>query len=168
MLKKTLLAATLATGFAFGATLPAYAETSDEPMRLAQMRRSEPRAQAQRRDQGQAVIAGVSSLVVPGLGQVLFNQEIVKGVVHFVGAIGLWSLPRFVPLGGLEGIYYAVPVLWHAYSGYDAYTVAGGTRLVALPGEPLQAWSFDQQVQAFHPTSGELSHLQLTSSQILD
>ena len=168
MLKKTLLAATLATGFAFGATLPAFAETTNEPMRLAQMRRSEPRAQAQRGDQGQPLLAGISSLVVPGLGQVLFNHEITKGVVHFVGAVALWSLPRFVPLDGLAGIYTVVPVLWHVYSGYDAYTVAGGARLVALPGEPLQAWNFDQQVQAFTPTSGDLGHLQLASSQILD
>lgn len=167
-MKKTLLAATLATGFAFGAAVPAFAETTNEPMMLAQMRSSEARAQAHRGDQGQAVLAGVSSLVVPGLGQVLFNHEIVKGVVHFVGAVGLWSLPRFVSLGGLEGIYYVVPVLWHVYSGYDAYSVAGGTRLVALPGEPLRAWSFDQQVQAFNSASADLSHLQLASLQLLD
>ena len=172
-MKKILLATTLATGLTMGTTLPVFA-ASEEPVMMAQqrqqMRRSQAASQGDDVTEIRALLAGFSSAVLPGLGQWVFNEQRPKAVLHFLGAVALWSLPAFVPLPDPLGrLYPVVPTLFHLYSGYDAYTTAGGSvRIVNQPTYALQAWSFDQQVQAFTPVQPELSHLQLASSQLLD
>ncbi len=72
-----------------------------------------------------AVIPGLASFVVPGLGQLL-NDQMDRAIVHFGVSIAIWTL-------GFYGAYYLPPLafatpalglVWHIYSGLDAYNVA--------------------------------------------
>ena len=69
-------------------------------------------------DNNNPLIAGVLSLLVPGLGHWLINKKGKKGLVLFiiafpVGVIGLFTL-------GLLSLIYAL------FCGYDAYMEAQG------------------------------------------
>ena len=72
-----------------------------------------------------ALIPGIASFLIPGLGQLL-NDQMDKAILHFavdVGIIGLgYYAGTILPFG-----YYLIPALhlaWAIYSGVDAYNVA--------------------------------------------
>ena len=154
-----LLTATLTLGTAF----PAFA--ADQPFQVAQTRSQTAQASTQDSDtrEVRSLLAGVSSVILPGFGQWVFNQERPKAVMHFLGAVALWAIPSFLTIPSpLDRLYVAIPTLFHLYSGYDAYHDAGGKMLiVAEPG--LAAWSFDKEVAQFGEDSA-LGHLALAST----
>lgn len=156
-----LLTATLTVGTA----LPAFA--ADAPFQVAQSRNQTAQSGMSDGDvqEIRAILAGVSSIILPGFGQWVFNQERPKAVMHLVGAVVLWAIPSFVPIPGpLDRLYLAIPTLFHLYSGYDAYQGAGGeVKIVSQPG--LNAWSFDAQVSRFGQDRA-LDHLALASTQL--
>lgn len=167
-----LLTATLMVGSAlpaFAADAP-VAGDADDTFQVTQARKQTVKTQeASDEDVGElrAVLSGVSSLVIPGLGQWVFNQEPTKGVMHFVGAVVLWAIPSIVPMPSpVDRLYMVIPTLFHFYSGYDAYRGAGGkVKVVSQPG--LEAWSFDSQVAGFGAEQ-PLGHMALASYQLLD
>jgi TM2 domain-containing membrane protein YozV len=74
-----------------------------------------------------AMVPGLASLLIPGLGQLL-NDQVSKAILHFGVDVVIWY-------GGLYLVYidpysYRYSLLglahlaWSLYSGYDAYTVA--------------------------------------------
>jgi len=168
-----LLTATLTVGTA----LPAFA--ADAPLSVAESRQIFAQAGSQSASAGmsdgdakeiRALLAGVSSVILPGFGQWVFNQERPKAVMHLLGAVVLWAIPSYLSIPGpLDRLYLALPTLFHLYSGYDAYQGAGGeVDLISQPG--LTAWSFDAQVsrlaQEQRFAHAELSHLQLGPSEL--
>lgn len=168
-MRNTLFAGLLAASLLAGSTLPALA--AEDAYQLAQTRRQTTADEADDMDQDmqeiRALVAGVSSAILPGFGQWVFNQQRPKAVIHFIGAVALWSLPAFVTIPSpLDRLYMAIPSLFHLYSGYDAYQGAGGEmKIVQQPA--LAAWSFDRQVASF----GEerpLTHLSLASATLAD
>ena len=73
-----------------------------------------------------ALIPGVASFVLPGLGQLL-NDETDKAILHFVVGVGIGAVGYGVGWYILPGAWYLVPALyfgWSLYSAYDAYSVA--------------------------------------------
>lgn len=173
-MQRKLFAGLLTATLTVGTALPVFA--AEETYQLAQNRKSTPQvqvAQGQATDEDadvreiRAILAGVSSAVLPGFGQWVFNEQRPKAVVHFLGAVALWALPVFVPIPSpLDTLYRAIPTLFHLYSGYDAYQGAGGElRIVQQPS--LTAWSFDAQVAAFGPRQ-ELGHLSLANAQLFE
>lgn len=87
-------------------------------------------AKAQRTVQSlNPIIYGLGSFVVPGVGQFALG-ELGTGLVHFIVAAAIPSacyflsvvspLPTVLPVCGL------ISLGWHAYSGLDAYNLAGG------------------------------------------
>ena len=168
-MQRKLIAGLLTSTLMVGAALPAVA--AETPIQVAQTRVA--KAQGGEMSDGdvqemRAILSGVSSIILPGFGQWVFNNQRPKGVMHFIGAVVLWSIPSFVPIPDpLSRLYVAIPTLFHLYSGYDAYKGAGGEmKLVEQPA--LQSWSFDAQVAAFaQPQSQPLAHLQLASTGLL-
>lgn len=159
-----LLGATLAVGTA----LPGFA--ADGPVMLAQGgARSAPSQEASEAElkEVRALVAGASSVILPGFGQWVFNDEQPKAVMHFLGAVVLWAIPAFLPIPSpLDRLYLAIPTLFHLYSGYDAYQGAGGK--IHLVSQPLlNTWSFEAQVADFG-TGGELEHLRLARAELAD
>jgi len=83
--------------------------------------------------QDEAWIPGLASFLIPGLGQVL-NDEVSKGIVHFLVMVGIdagarflaYGLPSYLRLYMGYGIW-AFSLGWRAYSGLDAYNVAKDT-----------------------------------------
>jgi hypothetical protein len=83
--------------------------------------------------QDDAWIPGIASFFIPGLGQVL-NDEVSKGVLHFVVMLGidagarllLYGLLPFSPGIAIYGGYgiWALSIGWRVFSGLDAYNVA--------------------------------------------
>lgn len=163
-----LLTATLTVGTA----LPAFA--ADAPVQVAASRTQVAQAGNQSASAGmsdgdvkeiRALLAGVSSVILPGFGQWVFNQERPKAVMHLLGAVVLWAIPSYLTIPSpLDRLYLALPTLFHLYSGYDAYQGAGGeVTIVSQPG--LTAWSFDAQVSRVAQKApfahAELAHLEL-------
>lgn len=163
-MQRKLFAGLLTATLTLGAALPAVA--ADEAFQVAQARKQ---AQTETTDgeekEVRAMLAGVSSLILPGFGQWVFNQEQPKAIMHFVGAVVLWAIPSIVPIPGpLDRLYVAIPTIFHLYSGYDAYQVAGGKmKVVSQPS--LASWSFDAQV-ANYAQPQPLGHMQLASTQL--
>jgi hypothetical protein len=164
---RKLFAGLLTATLTVGAALPALA--ADEAFQVAQSRNQAQSAETGDADvrEIRALLSGVSSLILPGFGQWVFNQERPKAVMHFLGAVALWSIPALVPIPSpLDRLYVAIPTLFHLYSGYDAYQGAGGEmKLVSQPA--LTAWSFDSQVARFGQEQA-LGHLSLASTQLSD
>ena len=83
--------------------------------------------------QDESWIPGVASFLVPGLGQVL-NDEINKGILHFLVMVGIdagarflsYGLPSYLRMYMGYGIW-ALSIGWRVYSGFDAYNVAKDT-----------------------------------------
>ena len=140
-----LLTATLTVG----TPCPAFA--ADQDYQLAQSGGQSAQAAPTDSDtrEVRSLLAGVSSVILPGFGQWVFNQERPKAVMHFLGAVALWAIPSFIPIPSpLDHFYRAIPTLFHLYSGYDAYQGAGGRmHLVAQPALP--AWSFEEEAARF-------------------
>ena len=72
-----------------------------------------------------AWIPGIGSFVIPGLGQLL-NDQMDKAMIHFGVSVAVWTLGFY---GGiyLPPLAFATPALalvWHIFSGLDAYNVA--------------------------------------------
>ncbi|MNR87367.1 hypothetical protein D3C72_182340 [compost metagenome] len=162
-MQKTLFAGLLSVALTVGTSFPAFA--ADQPFHLAQTRSQTAQAGAMDSDtrEVRSLLAGVSSVILPGFGQWVFNHERPKAVMHFLGAVALWAIPSFISIPSpLDRLYVAIPTLFHLYSGYDAYHVAGGKMLiVAQPG--LAAWSFDAEVAQFGQDQA-LGHLALAST----
>ncbi len=72
-----------------------------------------------------ALIPGLSSFVIPGLGQLL-NDQMDKAIIHFGVSVAVWTLGFYGSIF-LPPLAYATPALalaWHVFSGFDAYNVA--------------------------------------------
>ena len=174
-MQRKLFAGLLTASLTVGAALPAFA--AEDTYQLAQARKAAAQTQkqtVQSTEDGdgdvkeiRALLAGVSSAILPGLGQWVFNEQRPKAVLHFLGAVALWSVPVVVNIPSpLDRLYAVIPTLFHLYSGYDAYQGAGGEmKLVSQPS--LAAWSFDRQVAEFGQDQ-ELGHLSLASAQLFD
>lgn len=74
------------------------------------------------------IVYGLGSFVVPGLGQFALGER-GTGFIHLLVAVALPSACYYLtltspilsfPVCGL------VSLAWHAYSGFDAYNLAGG------------------------------------------
>ena len=68
------------------------------------------------------IVPGALSLGIPGLGH-FFLDEIDTGIFHLGVAIGLWAGSRLIP-ADMRDFYRIAPLVWHLYSGYDAYSKA--------------------------------------------
>ncbi len=161
-----LFAGLLTATLTVGAALPAFA--ADETFQLSQARKQTVQSNNDMDSDTQeirALLAGVSSVILPGFGQWVFNEQRPKAVMHLIGAVALWWIPAVVPIPSpLDRLYVAIPTLFHLYSGYDAYQGAGGEiKLVTQP--TLTAWSFDAQVAGFGQEPA-LGHLTLASTQL--
>jgi len=69
-----------------------------------------------------ALIPGVLSLGFPGLGH-FFIDEVDTGILHMGIVIGLWVGNSLVPRP-INQFFWIAPLVWHLYSGYDAYATA--------------------------------------------
>ena len=72
-----------------------------------------------------ALIPGIGSFIIPGLGQLL-NNEMDKAIIHFGVGVAVWTLGFYGSIY-LPPLAYATPALglaWHVYSAFDAYNVA--------------------------------------------
>lgn len=93
----------------------------------------------------EAWIPALGSFVVPGLGQLL-NDQIDQAIIHFGVSVAIWtagfySATLFTPMALVTP---ALALGWHAYSGYNAYTVAQdqGFTIGLIPGGIAFAGSF--------------------------
>lgn len=75
------------------------------------------------------IVYGLGSFVLPGLGQFMLG-DVGTGFVHLLVAIAIPSacfylsfVSPFLPVYPVCGL---VSLAWHAYSGLDAYNLAGG------------------------------------------
>ena len=72
-----------------------------------------------------ALIPGLGSFIIPGLGQLL-NDQMDKAIIHFGVSVAVWTLGFYGSIY-LPVLAYATPALalgWHIFSGLDAYNVA--------------------------------------------
>ena len=165
-MQRKLIAGMLTATLTVGAALPAVA--AERPTQVAQTRVAQASGETTDEDMKEirAILSGVSSVILPGFGQWVFNNDRPKAVVHLIGAIALWYIPVLVPIPDpLSRLYVAIPTLFHLYSGYDAYRGAGGeVKLVAQPALP--SWDFEAQVAQFAEPQ-PLAHLQLAHSGLL-
>ena len=72
-----------------------------------------------------ALIPGLGSFIIPGLGQLL-NDQMDKAIIHFGVSVAVWTLGFYGSIY-LPPLVYATPALalaWHIYSAFDAYNVA--------------------------------------------
>lgn len=68
-----------------------------------------------------AIIAGILSFFIPGLGHALINKKMKKGIVMFVIAI-VAGIVAVLTLGLLS----ILSLAWCLFSAYDAYMEAQG------------------------------------------
>lgn len=90
-------------------------------------------------------IPGLASFVLPGLGQLL-NDQIDQAIIHFGVSVAIWTA-GFYSAAIFPPMALATPALalgWHAYSAYNAYTVAEeqGFTIGLIPGGIAFAGSF--------------------------
>lgn len=78
---------------------------------------------------GKSVAAGIISLILPGVGQLIDEHKPGKAAVHFI-----LGLPVF--LGSVIGPGAFVFGLWHIWSGWDALIDRPGGYLDGLVGIP--------------------------------
>jgi len=72
-----------------------------------------------------ALIPGLGSFIIPGLGQLL-NDQMDKAIIHFGVSVAVWTLGFYGSIY-LPPLAYATPAIalgWHIYSAIDAYNVA--------------------------------------------
>jgi len=73
----------------------------------------------------QALIPGLGSFVLPGLGQLL-NDQMDKALIHFGVSVAIWTLGFYSSIY-LPPMAFATPAIglaWHVFSGFDAYNTA--------------------------------------------
>ncbi len=67
-----------------------------------------------------AILAGILSFLIPGLGQAVAG-DIKKGVIFFIVAIVIWIIATLI---FKHWVVWIIDVIYALYAAYDAYQMA--------------------------------------------